>query len=156
MSNEITAIKQLLAAYCHRVDRGTPAEIAKLFTEDGVLRPFYDGPYECRGRPAVERWYSYYDKHFKSTVRHLKHMIMSPLIEVQGSKATAVTYLLASAVSIESGEGFLVTGTYNDELFNRRGEWLFASREIGVEMMVTPSSTIEQFPPLGFPDGTPV
>ena len=29
MSNDITDIKQTLATYCHRVDRGTPDEVAE-------------------------------------------------------------------------------------------------------------------------------
>lgn len=156
MSNAITRIKQTLAAYCHRVDRGTPAEVAALFAEDAVLRPFYDGRYECRGRAAVEGWYAYYETHFKSGVRHLKHMIMSPLIEVDGAQASSVSYLLASAVSIDSGEGFYVTGTYHDELVQRGEDWLFQVRQIDVEFMTPPVPATETFPPLGFPDGTPV
>ncbi len=156
MSKNITEIKQLLAAYCHRVDRGTPGEVAALFAEQAVLRPFYDGRYEVRGRKAIEGWYAYYETHFKSGVRHLKHMIMSPLIEVQGSRAKGVSYLLASAVRIESGEGFMATGTYHDEYIQQDGGWLFATRQIEVEMMPTPTKAIEQFPPLGFPHGIAV
>jgi hypothetical protein len=156
MSDPITEINQLLAAYCHRVDRGTPAEVAALFTAEAVLRPFYDGRYEVRGRQAIESWYAYYEAHFKSGVRHLKHMIMSPLIEVDGARANGVSYLLASAVGIANGEGFMATGTYHDEYIQQDGRWLFAVRQIEVEMMPTPTKAIEQFPPLGFPHGIAV
>lgn len=156
MSNDITAIKQVLAAYCHRVDRGTPAEVAALFAEDAVLRPFYDGRYEVRGRSAIEGWYAYYEKHFKSGVRHLKHMIMSPLIEVDGARASCVSYLLASAVSNATDEGFFLTGTYHDDFQQSDGRWLFATRQIDVEFMSPPVKATEQFPPLGFPHGIPV
>ncbi|MBI2800719.1 MAG: nuclear transport factor 2 family protein [Gammaproteobacteria bacterium] len=154
MANDITAIKQLLAAYCHRVDRGTPAEVATLFAADAVLRPFYDGRYEVRGRSGIEGWYAYYEKHFKSGVRHLKHMVMSPLIEVTGSRASGVTYLIASAVTIATGDGFFATGTYHDEFRQVDDRWLFAMRQIEVEYMTTPTKAIEKFPPLGFPNGT--
>ncbi len=156
MSNDITAIKQVLAAYCHRVDRSTAAEVAALFAEDAVLRPFYDGRYEVRSRQAIQGWYAYYEEHFKSGVRHLKHMLMSSLIDVQGTRATGVSYLLASAVSKQTGEGFMATGTYYDEFVLKDGHWLFATRQIEVEMMPTPSKAIEQFPPLGFPHGVAV
>ncbi len=156
MSNDITSIKQTLAAYCHRVDRGTPGEVAALFAENAVLRPFFDGRYECRGRPAVEAWYAYYEEHFKSGVRHLKHMIMSPMIEVDGTRASSVSYLLASAVSKATDEGFFVTGTYTDELVRSGGKWLFQVRQIDVEFMTPPMKAVETFPPLGFPDGVPV
>jgi hypothetical protein len=156
MTHDITEIKQLLARYCHRVDRGTAAEVAVLYAEDAVLRPFYDGRYEVRGRRAIESWYAYYETHFKSRVRHLKHMIMSPLIEVHGARATGATYLLASAVNVDSGDAFIATGTYFDEFVRRDNEWLIATRQIEVEMMPTPTSAIERFPPLGFPEGVPI
>lgn len=156
MPQAVIDISHTLAAYCHRVDRGTPAEVAALFAEDAVLRPFYDGPYECRGRSAIEAWYAHYEAHFKSGVRHLKHMIMSPLIEIDGQSATCVSYLLASAVRNDTGEGFFVTGTYHDELVSRDGRWLFASRQIDVEFMTPTVAVIEQFPPLNFAGGTPV
>ena len=156
VTDDMIEIQQLLAAYCHRVDRDTPAAVAALFSEDAVLRPFYDGRYEVRGRAAIAGWYTYYEAHFKAGVRHLKHMIMSPLIDVQGPTATGVTYLLASAVGIDSGEGFIATGTYHDEFTRVGKQWLFASRRIEVEMMPTPTKAIEKFPPLGFPHGTPV
>ncbi len=83
-------------------------------------------------------------------------MIMSPLIELRGTQAMGVTYLLASAVGIQSGEGFIATGTYYDEFLQQDGRWLFATRRIEVEMMPTPTKAIEKFPPLGFPHGTAV
>lgn len=156
MSQAIADIKQTLAAYCHRVDRGTPAEVAALFAEDGVLRPFYDGPYECRGRAAVEAWYAYYETHFKQGVRHLKHMITSSLIEVDGDSASSLSYLIASAVRNDSNEAFVVYGTYNDTMTRADGGWLFAARQIDVEYMTPAPTVTETFPPLGFPDGTPV
>ena len=153
MSHDIIAIEQLIFAYCHRVDRGTPDEVAALFAPDAVLRPFYDGRYEVRGRDAVRSGYAYYERHFKSTVRHLKHMVMSPFIEVQGERATGVSYLLASALTISSGDAFIATGTYTDEYVHLDGQWLFKMRQIELEMMPTPSKAVERFTPLGFPDG---
>jgi ketosteroid isomerase-like protein len=151
MSNETTAIKQTLAAYCHLVDRGSAAEVAALFAEDAILRPYYDGPYEVVGRKAIQGWYAYYHEHFRSGVRHLKHMIMSALIEADVDGARSVSYLLASAVSNETNEGFFVTGTYNDTLVKRYGRWLFETRQIDVEFMAPQGVAVEQFPPLGFP-----
>lgn len=156
MSVDIVAIEQLLYAYCHRVDRGTPAAVAALFATDAVLRPFYDGRYEVRGRAAVESWYAWYETHFKSKVRHLKHMIMSPMIEVAGERATGSVYLLASGVNVGNGEAFLATGSYTDEYVRNDHRWLFLSRRIDVEMMPTPSPAVERMAPLGFPHGVPV
>ncbi len=151
MSNEITAIEHTLAAYCHRVDRGSAAEVASLFAEDAILKPYYDGQYEVVGRDAIQGWYAYYHEHFRAGVRHLKHMIMSALIEVDRDSAQSVSYLLASAVSNETNEGFYVTGTYHDTLVRLDGAWLFETRQIDVDFMAPQSATVEQFPPLGYP-----
>jgi hypothetical protein len=156
VSQEIIAIEQLIHAYCHRVDHGTPDEVAALFAADAALRPFYDGHYEVRGRAAVRSWYAYYETHFKAAVRHLKHMVMSPLIEVQGEQASGVCYLIASAVTISTGQAFSATGTYTDEYVCSAGQWLFKSRQIELEMMPTPSMAVEHFRPLGFPDGVKI
>ncbi len=156
MPNDIIAIEQLIYAYCHRVDRGTPDDVAALFAPDAVLRPFYDDHYEVRGRAGVRSWYAYYEEHFKSAVRHLKHMVMSPLIEVQGDTASGVSYLLASAETIASGDAFTATGTYRDQYLRLDGRWLFKTRQIDLEMMPTPSKAMERFTPLGYPDGVKV
>jgi len=151
MANDITTIEQTLAAYCHLVDRGSAAEVASLFTEDAILKPYYDGHYDVVGREAIQGWYAYYHEHFRAGVRHLKHMIMSALIEVGGDTARSVSYLLASAVSNETDEGFYVTGTYNDTLVKLDGDWLFETRQIDVESMAPLGTAVEQFPPLGYP-----
>lgn len=151
MSDSIIAIQQLQAAYCHRVDRGTASEVAALFAPDGVLKPHYDGPYQLDGRVAVESWYAFYHANFRAGVRHLKHMVMSAQIDVEGGQAQGVSYLLASAVSADSGEGFLVTGTYHDRYVCLDDQWLFAERLIEVEAMAPQGAVMETFPPLNFP-----
>ena len=150
--SDIVAIEQLQWAYCHRVDRGTAAEVAVLFAPDGALRPAYDGPYELLGRAEIERWYAFYHENFRAKVRHLKHMITAPLIEIQPSgHATGRSYLLATAVTQDGSSGFYTTGTYHDEFTRRDGTWLFKSRRIEVEWMASHSTLLEQFPPLNFP-----
>ncbi|MGR8919882.1 MAG: nuclear transport factor 2 family protein [Gammaproteobacteria bacterium] len=151
MSVETDDIEQLLAAYCHAVDRGTAAEVAALFAVDGILRPYYDGDYEMRGREAIESWYAFYHENFRASVRHLKHMIMSPMITLNGDRASGVSYLLASAISNDSDEGFYVNGTYTDEFVHSDGRWYFAIRQIDVEAMFPQGKAVETFPPLNFP-----
>ena len=103
MSGDITAIKQTLATYCHTVDRGTPEEVSMLFAEDAVLRPYYDGKYDVVGRSRIKDWYAYYNEHFASQIRHLKHLIHSMSIELDGNNATSVCYLTAYFISPEDG-----------------------------------------------------
>ena len=125
MAQDISAIQNLLSSYCHKVDRGTAREVAELFMEDGILRPYYDGKYECKGRVEVERWYAFYHEKMSSKVRNLKHIISSSEISVNGRSGSAVTYLTAYFVGIEDGVAYQVLGTYFDEVTKNADEWLF-------------------------------
>ena len=151
MTDARVDIQQLLARYCHAVDRGSAHEVGALFAENAVLRPYYDAHYDVAGRAGIIRWYDWYHTHFRSSVRHLKHMIMSASIDVQGATASSVSYLLASALNDTTGAAFLVTGTYTDQLQKTDDGWQFADRLIEVEAMIPQSEAQETFPPLNFP-----
>lgn len=151
MTDDIDQLEQLTNTYCHRVDRGTAAEVSALFAPDAVLVPRYDGDYQQLGRAEIERWYAFYHENFRAAVRHLKHMVMSPMFELDGERASGVIYLLASAVNRDSGEAMFVTGTYHDEYVRTNDGWLFARRTIDVEAMSPMGPAIETFPPLNFP-----
>ncbi|MEQ8661133.1 MAG: nuclear transport factor 2 family protein [Gammaproteobacteria bacterium] len=151
MSHPIVAIEQLLFAYCHRVDRGSADEVAALFAADAVLEPRYDGDYTLHGRAEIARWYAWYHAHFRAGVRHLKHLVMSPSIELDGTRAHGVCYLVASAIGVSSGEAFQASGTYHDDYVQVDGRWLFQRRRIEVEWMVGHADIVERFPTLDFP-----
>ena len=150
MAQDISAIQNLLSSYCHKVDRGTAREVAELFMEDGILRPYYDGKYECKGRVEVERWYAFYHEKMSSKVTSLKHIISSSEISVNGRSGSAVTYLTAYFVGIEDGVAYQVLGTYFDEVIKNADEWLFKDRRIEVEYMTPLNGMIEGMEPLGF------
>ena len=150
MAQDISAIQNLLSSYCHKVDRGTAREVAELFMEDGILRPYYDGKYECKGRVEVERWYAFYHEKMSSKVRNLKHIISSSENSVNGRSGSAVTYLTAYFVGIEDGVAYQVLGTYFDEVTKNADVWLFKDRRIEVEYMTPLNSMIEGMEPLGF------
>ncbi|MBI4697203.1 MAG: nuclear transport factor 2 family protein [Gammaproteobacteria bacterium] len=144
-------IPQLLARYCHAVDRGTPEDVAALFADTAVLRPHFDGPYEVHGREAIRGWYAHYDAHFRDGVRHLKHMISSIAFEVSGARAAAQCYFTVSFVTKDKNEGAIVFGTYTDVLACVEGHWLFADRLIETSFLAPGLTAVETFPSLGFP-----
>ena len=150
MTTDITQIKQTLAAYCHLVDRGEMAAVADLFAENAVLAPKYDGDYEVNGRAAIKGWYDYYEENFKSGVRHLKHLIHSISIEVDGESATGSCYLTAHLISKADGIAYQAQGTYVDKFIKTDGQWLFKRREIYVEFLTACGTPIEQMEPLGY------
>ena len=150
MTQEISAIQNLLSTYCHKVDRGSANEVAELFAEDGILRPYYDGAYECVGRAEVERWYDFYHQKMRSRVRNLKHIISSTEISAKGVSGNVVTYLTAYFIGIEDGVAYQVLGTYFDEVIKNGNQWFFKDRRIEVEYMTPLNNILEEMEPLGF------
>ena len=150
VTDQIIAIKQTLAQYCHRVDRGTASEVAALFAEDAVLQPRYDGDYDVRGRAAIERWYAFYHANLRAEVRHLKHLIHSMMIDVDGDTATSVCYLTAYFITTDDGVAYQVQGTYFDTLRHIANRWLLQTRRIEVEFMTPLAEVSERMQPMGF------
>jgi ketosteroid isomerase-like protein len=138
MIEDIVAIEQVLYRYCHAVDRGTADEVASLFHQDGTLMPVYSGEQPRRGRAAVREWYATYHRNFRAGVDHLRHCVASPVIEVSGNEARAQSYLIADAVSKETGKPMLVAGFYEDRLTKDGGRWYFMERQIHVYQAMEP------------------
>ena len=132
MIEDVVAIEQLLHRYCFFVDTGTPDEIASLFHETATLVPVYSGEQPCRGRAAIREWYAAYDRNFRSGVDHLRHCVTNPLIDVQGSEATARCYLTADSISKKHGAPHTALGHYVDRLIKDGGRWYFKERQIHV------------------------
>lgn len=151
MSNDITQIKQTLAEYCHRVDRGSAAEVAALFRPDAVLRPRFDGDYEVRGRARIEAWYAHYHAQLRPAIRHLMHHVGSALVTVQGERAESTCYFIATFVTAADGKAVLVPGRYTDSLVRDGSRWLFGERLIESHFVATLIEVTETFPSLGWP-----
>jgi ketosteroid isomerase-like protein len=148
---DITDIKQTLAAYCHRVDRGTAEEIAALFSEDAVLRPHFDAQYEVVGRDQIRAWYAHYHEKVRAPSKHLKHHIGSELIDVDGNSANSLSYLWASIFNPEDQSAIFVTGMYTDRLVKLGGRWLFQDRLIETHFVAPLANVSESFPSLDWP-----
>ena len=151
MSNDVAVIKQTMASYCHCVDRGTADEVAVLFAKDAILNPVFDGGYEVYGRDAIRGWYAFYHQILRASVNHLKHLIHSILIDVDGEAASSVCYLTAYFVSKEDNAAYQVLGTYHDTFVKQDGQWLFQTRRIEVEFMTRLGDVIDRMKPMGFP-----
>lgn len=151
MTGDTVAVRRLLAEYCHRVDRGTPAEVADLFAADGILRPRFDGPYEVIGRVDIERWYAHYAQQLKAVIRHLRHHIGSEWIRIRGDAADSDCYFVATYIANEGSQAFFVTGSYRDTAVRTPAGWRFRTREIEVGYAAPLAGAIETFPSLGWP-----
>jgi hypothetical protein len=127
---ERMAIEQLLHRYCHALDRGSIDEVMELFHRDAVLLPAYESDARHVGHDAVRGWYTNYDRTLRANVRHLRHKISCPWIEVSGNTATSVCYLDADAIPEGSEQSVVLVGRYEDELVKDAGRWWFAERKI--------------------------
>lgn len=151
MADDLADIKQTLANYCHKVDRGTADEVAELFAHDAILSPQYDGDYEVFGRDGIRGWYAFYHQTLRARVKNLKHLIQSVMIDVEGDVASSVCYLTAYYIAKKDNTAYQVQGTYHDTLVRHGGQWLFQTRRIDVEFITPLGAVIDRMEPLGFP-----
>lgn len=133
MSEDITAIEQLLYQYCHAVDRGSVEDILAVFHREAVLRPVYQGDEVHKGREAVAAWYGRYDETVRSSVRNMRHKISCSYIQLRDDEATAVSYLDADFVDVKTGDMGVAVGRYEDKLVRADGRWWIADRTIIVD-----------------------
>ena len=124
------AITQLLHQYCHAVDRGTADDVAALFHRNAVLFPRFESDAQHEGREAVRSWYQHYMENFRAKVRHLRHKIESPVIEITGNEATSVCYLDADSITESTDRAHVALGRYDDKFIRDEGRWWFKERTI--------------------------
>lgn len=120
---DIEAIKRLKARYCHLVDAGRWADLARLFTEDAVCNYGFFGVY--KGRDEIV------NKFFRETVGSVSsfnaHMVHNPVIDVHGDTASAAWYLTAHTTIQPANQALFVMGIYHDELKRIDGKWKFTA-----------------------------
>ena len=119
MSNDESAIRRLLADYCHLLDDGRFDEWIALFDEDVVFVVMGN---RLRGRDDVR---SFIEPTQQEDDRG-RHMLSEPVIEVDGDTARVATdYVFVSRTNT-----ILSTGRYLDVMRRAPDRWCFASREI--------------------------
>ena len=120
MSNDESAIRRLLADYCHLLDDGRFDEWIALFDENVVFVVMGN---RLRGRDDVR---SFIEPTQQEDDRG-RHMQSEPVIEVDGDTARVATdYVFVSRTNT-----ILATGRYLDVMRRAPDRWCFASREIG-------------------------
>lgn len=127
---DYAAVLQLLYRYCHVIDRGTLDQIVALFHHDAVLLPRYESTERYEGREAVRGWYERWIAESRVAVRHLRHTITAPVIEVAGNEATAVCYVDVDSIPISTNKPWVAYGRYEDKLIKDGGRWWFRERTI--------------------------
>jgi len=119
---DIRAIEQLMIRYADRIDANDPEKASMCFAEDGVGK--YWGVF--KGREEIASRLALILDSFTLTSHNLSNIN----IQVDGDKATAMSYVYAYHRMADSGEPMHYWGRWIDKLVRVDGEWLFAEREV--------------------------
>ena len=150
MTEDIVAIQQVMADYCFRVDTGSGAQVAQLFTEDAVLTPVYDGEYRVVGRSDIARWFDHYNTHIRANIRKLRHVSGLPLIHVDGDGAKVRSYYIVDMIPDATGTPLIANGSYEDVFRKTAKGWRIAERVIDVTFTAPYADASEVFNAMGW------
>lgn len=116
-------IRQLLAIYCHGCDRADEAEMASVYCEDS-----WDdhGPVKCDGKEYARLTV----KESLETTKLVSHCLGQSLITVDGDKAGAETYFIATVIYPGEPDDTLnqLGGRYVDTLERENAAWRIKRR----------------------------
>ena len=122
---DMEAIKKLKARYCAYCDDNYDADsIANLFIEDAI----WDGGMRGRveGKEAIRNFFSTAPQRMSFAI----HMVLNPIIEVDGDTATGVWYLIQPCTFTEGDQAVWGSARYNEEYVRVDGEWKFKNLNV--------------------------
>ena len=128
---EKDAIRELMARYCFHFDNGEFDAWLDLFTPDGVF------DLGSRGRFGGRESLREFPKSLPLTngVPMMKHCVMNSIVSVDGSRATAQSYV----VVVRGGDQLVlsVAGRYADQLDKTDDGWRFRERKVYLDLVST-------------------
>jgi ketosteroid isomerase-like protein len=126
-TSDRTAIEELRAAYCYRLDDGDVDGWVDLFTEDAVV-DYVSRDGLLVGREALRglarEWMVERDE-------TRVHTVSNPLVEIDGDTASGRWYYRAVTLAPD-GSGHREQGRYDEEYRRVDGEWRIARLETTV------------------------
>src|SRR5262249_13441938 len=129
------AILQTLYRYAHAYDRGQGSEWLDLFTDDGLFETRRQAvpPPALTGRAHLTTYCAGIVKG-KRPGRTVKHVVNAPLIQLEGERATVITYFVVVSSDEDHGARVSGHGRYIDTLVKDGGVWKFKARVIDNEL----------------------
>ena len=116
----VEEIKRLKARYCAYCDDNYDVDnIVSLFVEDAVWESATFGRFE--GRDGIRKFFVDAPEMLPFAV----HMVMNPIIEVNGDTATGIWYLFQACTFGESGRAVWGSARYDEEYVKDNGVWRF-------------------------------
>lgn len=122
---DVEAIKNLKARYCTYCDDNYDADsIVSLFVEDAVWDGGIRG--KAEGRPAIRDFFVRAPQRLSFAV----HMVMNPIIEVDGDHATGIWYLFQACTYAEGQRPVWGSARYDEEYVRVDGRWMFKTLKL--------------------------
>lgn len=120
-SDDRLAIADVIARYCHAIDRGCWEDFRTLFAEDcrldfGALLGVFEG------RAGIDRFIEV----IKGTGLFMRHFTTNVVLHGDGERVRAESYVLA--VTGPPGARAQTTGRYEDEFVKDGGRWCIRVR----------------------------
>jgi hypothetical protein len=124
---DIEAIKKLKAQYCAYCDDNyNPEALASLFIEGGVWDAG-EGFGKHVGREAIKAFF----RDVSKDITFAAHMVLNPIIEVEGDRATGQWYIIMPATLKETQAAWLL-GKYDEEYVKIAGRWMYKSLKANI------------------------
>jgi SnoaL-like domain len=129
------AILRVLYSYCHAIDYGEEARWLGLFTADSIFHvdmPRGLPPIHCAGQKELA---AFIGAHPRAPAALHKHLLLNPLIDLQGDEARAASYF-QMLLDIDGTPATYCFGRYLDRLVrSESGLWQFRERVAQVQSM---------------------
>jgi len=126
---DLEAIKQLKARYCDICDDDhNPNKITTLFVEDGVWEGGDFG--KAQGHVAIRQLF----QTFQRLIGFSQHMVMNPIIEIDGTRAKGTWYFLGPFTFRKGNEAKWVAVKYEDDYVKVNGEWKYQHLRANIRM----------------------
>ena len=115
---DLESIKQLKARYCEICDDDhNPERIASIFTEDGIWEGRGIG--NAQGHEEIKELF----QNFQRTISYAQHMVLNPIIEIDGTSATGIWYFFGPFTFYENNQAMWQAARYREDYEKVDGIW---------------------------------
>lgn len=115
---DLESIKQLKARYCEICDAGhDPERIVSIFTENAIWEGRGIG--RAEGHQEIKSLF----QGFKESISYSQHMVMNPIIEINGSSANGVWYFFGPFTFIKDNQAMWQAARYHEDYEKIEGTW---------------------------------
>jgi SnoaL-like protein len=133
---DIEAIKHLKARYCDICDDDhNPAKITTLFVDDGIWEAGGFG--KAQGHEGIRQLF----QGFQKMISFSQHMVVNPLIEVNGNTAKGTWYFLGPFTFRKNNEAKWQAVKYEDDYVKVNGEWKYKHLRAHIRMAAAPNES---------------